>query len=431
MLNENIKRMREAHQTLCEFRFKIAPLEKGYANRTLRIDLDKNEITEHAVTQQMKDLWIGGKGFDLWLMFLEINKDTKWNSPNNPICFATGPLAGVTSFPGAGKTIVTAISPLTQSIIDSNVGGYFGPYLKFAGYDAMTIVGKAAEDAIIVIDSVSQKITIEKAPLESIDSHVLAEELTEMYAESEIDKRNVSVVSAGRAAQFTRFGVLNFSFYDWRRKVPRLKQAGRGGIGTVFRDKKLKAVVAKARQVTPAWRIEENKVAALTTPKTVSECKCQSDIQTLHDIIDKWHADPEYVNEMLQDVQDRYRHIPKTAIDEINSKTGVSKAHLYHIATFYSAFTLQPLGETHIQVCLGTACHVGGATNVLTAFERELGIAAGETTKDKKFSLEAVACLGACSIAPVVKVGEEIIGEVEARSVAKILKNARRGEHNA
>ncbi|MBF0441128.1 MAG: aldehyde:ferredoxin oxidoreductase, partial [Oligoflexales bacterium] len=106
MTKESIKKMLDAHEILCEFSFRIAPLEKGYANRTLRIDLDNNEITEHPVTRQMKDLWIGGKGFDLWLMFKEINSNTRWDSPGNPICFATGPLGGVTSFPGAGKTIV-------------------------------------------------------------------------------------------------------------------------------------------------------------------------------------------------------------------------------------------------------------------------------------------------------------------------------------
>jgi len=162
MPNQSILQMQKAHEVLNSFEFDIVKLEKGYANRTLRIDLNNNEITIQPVTQQMKDLWVGGKGFDLWLMFQEIDKNTTWDSPKNPICFSPGPLGGTTSFPGSGKTLVTAISPLTHSIMDCNVGGYFGPYFKFAGFDALCIVGKAKEDVVIMIDAVTKKITIEK-----------------------------------------------------------------------------------------------------------------------------------------------------------------------------------------------------------------------------------------------------------------------------
>ena len=422
MVETNVLKMLEAHQVLCDFKFEVKELQKGYADRTLRIDLDKNEIEIQPVTQQMKDLWVGGKGFDLWLMLQEINKETKWDSHENAICFSSGPLGGTTSFPGSGKTLVTAVSPLTHSIMDCNVGGYFGPFLKFAGFDALCIVGKAKEDSIIFIDAVEGRITIENAPLESIDSHLLAEELTEMYADDELDRRNIAVVSAGRAAQYTRMGVLNFSFWDWRRSVARLKQAGRGGIGTVFRNKMLKALVIKNRGISPAWRIEESKVEKLITPKKVTTVACEGEIEELDRIIELWKTDPDYVIEMMQDVQERFRHISKTAIDRINKKTGVPKAYLYHIATFYKAFSLEEKGETIIQVCLGTTCHVKGAAKILDSFERELNIKTGQTTEDKKFSLEAVACLGACSIAPVVKIGDEVVGNVQAKDVKRLLK---------
>jgi NADH:ubiquinone oxidoreductase subunit E len=422
MLAENIAQMRNAHEVLCEFPFEIKELNRGYSDRSLRIDLDKNEITVHPVTQQMKDLWTGGKGFDLWLMLKEINKDTKWNSHENPLCFSSGPLGGTTSFPGSGKTIVTGISPLTHSVMDCNVGGYFGPFFKFAGFDALVIVGKAKEDTVIYINAVQKKITIEKAPMESIDSHLAAEEFTEMYADDELDKRNVAVVSAGRAAEHTLMGILNFSFWDWRRKVIRLKQAGRGGLGTIFRDKKLKALVIKNRGITPAWRIEENKVAQMVAPKKIS-IQCKGEIAELDAIIEKWDNNPEYVIEMMQDIQERFRHISNTALDRLLDKTGVPKAYLYHIATFYKTFSLEEKGETIIQVCMGTACHVKGAQKILDIFERELDIQSGQTTPDKKFTLEAVACLGACSIAPVVKMGDEVHGNVGAKDVAKLLKN--------
>jgi NADH:ubiquinone oxidoreductase subunit E len=424
MSAEKIKQMRDAHQVVCEFPFEIKELNKGYSDRILRIDLDKNEITILPVTQQMKDLWIGGKGFDLWLMFQEINKETKWDSPENPLCFSSGPLGGATSFPGSGKTIVTALSPLTSSVMDCNVGGHFGPFFKFAGFDALVIVGKAKEESIVYIDATTKKVTIEKAPKESIDSHILAEELTEMYAEDDLDMRNISVVSAGRGATHTRMGVLNFSFWDWRRKVARLKQAGRGGIGTVFRNKMLKALVVKNRDISPTWRVEESKVAKMVTPKVLSH-QCEGgEVKELDAIIDKWNCNPEFVIEMMQDIQDRFRHISTTAIERMLAKTNVPKAYLYHIATFYKAFSLEEKGETIIQVCMGTACHVKGAAKILDTFERVLDVKSGQTTPDKKFTLEAVACLGACSIAPVVKMGEEVHGNIGAKDVNRLLKKA-------
>lgn len=419
----NIKKMKESHEVLAQSAFEIVTINRGYTDRVLRIDLDRNEITTSEVTQQMKDLWIGGKGFDLWLTLPEIDRDTKWDSSNNPICFSSGPLGGTTSFPGSGKTLITTISPLTNLIIDSNVGGYFGPYLKFAGFDALTVVGKAKEDSIIFIDAVEGKITIETAPEEQVDSHLAAEELTEMYADNDLDKKNISVVSAGRAAEHTRIGILNFSFWDWRRNAVRLKQAGRGGIGTVFRNKKLKAIVIKNRDYTPSWRVEENIVAQQVTPQKISIQNDAGEINEIKTIIKKWNNDPEYVIEMMQDIQDRFKHISKTAVDLLTEHTGTPKATVYHIATFYKSFSLEPKGETLVQVCLGTACHVKGAQNVLTSFERALGIKDGGTTEDRKYSLEGVRCLGACSIAPVIKIGDEVIGNVQAKDVEKILKN--------
>ena len=424
----NIEKMRSAHNVLSELEFDGKELDRGYANRTLRIDLGSGKMEIRPVTQQMKDLWTGGKGLDLWMMLQEIDKNTKWDSPENTICFSPGPMAGVISFPGSGKTLVTSISPATHSIMDSNVGGFFGPYLKFTGFDGLAIVGKCKKESIIYIDGVNNKVSLEEAPEESIDSHLLAEELTEMYAEDEKDKRNISVVSAGRASEHVRMGVLNFSFYDWRRKVARLKQAGRGGIGTVFRNKKLKAIVIRKEGVTPGWSIEESKVASMVMPKDLNKgsCCCKKEgaeeITEIRDIISQWNDDPEYVIEMMQDIQDRERCISPEAIEELSSRTGVPKAHLFHIATFYKAFSLEKRGETVIQICVGTACHVKGAARILDEFERTLDVQRGGTTSDEKYSLEPVACLGACSIAPVVKFGDEILGNVQVKDIEKILK---------
>jgi NADH:ubiquinone oxidoreductase subunit F (NADH-binding)/NADH:ubiquinone oxidoreductase subunit E len=424
MPDPRILKMKEAHKVLARFPFDVIPLEKGYANRTLRVDLGKNEIAILPVDRKMKELWTGGKGFDLWMTFREINESTKWDSPENPICFSSGPLGGTTSFPGSGKTLVTAISPLTKSIIDCNVGGYFGPYLKFAGFDALMVTGKAAEDVIVFIDAVGGVVSIEKAPLESVDSHLAAEELTSMYAGSELDHRNIACVTAGRGAEHGRMGVLNFSFWDWRRGVARIKQAGRGGVGTVFRDKKIKALVLKSRQITPAWKIEESGAARLAAPKKLHRQDDPADLAAIGAIIDRWGCDPDYAIEMMQDLQDRFHYISSTALDEMARKTSAARAHLYHAATFFSEFSLEPRGETIVQVCMGTACHVKGAANVLGSFERVLGIKSGGTTSDGKYSLDAVACLGACSVAPVVKIGDSLFGNVQAKDVEKLLKEA-------
>jgi len=423
MGSKQITRMQKAHKTLATFDFDSAALERGYANRALKVDVGSNTIEILPVTGQMKDLWVGGKGFDLWFTLQEIGPDTKWDSPENPICFSSGPLGGTTSFPGSGKTLVTAVSPVTDSIMDCNVGGYFGPYLKFAGFDLLEVIGKAKKDVIVYIDAVNRKVIIERAPHESIDSHLIAEELTEMYADDEDDKRNIAVVSSGRGAEHARMGVLNFSFYDWRRGVARLKQAGRGGIGTVFRNKKIKALVIKNRELSQPWAVAENKVARFFPSDRLVDSHRKTNVRAIRKIIKNWNADPEYVIEMMQDVQDLERCISRAAVDEISRMIGVSRARLYHIATFYKAFSLVPRGETVIQVCVGTTCHVKGSGKIIEAVEREFGIREGETTGDGKFSLEAVACLGCCSLAPAIKVGDDVIGEVKIRNVKKIIKS--------
>lgn len=241
----NIENMKNSHKLLKRYDYKLGTIDKGYTNRTLYINLDNNTIESKSVTEEMKEKFIGGKGFGLKLLWDAVKPTTRWNDPENQIVIASGPVGGITQYPGAGKSLVVSISPLTGIVIDSNVGGYFGPYLKFSGWDALEIQGKADKDVIIVIDGNTGNVRIEEAPLEAVDGHVLGEQLTEMYADSEKDKRHISVVTAGTAAENTLIGLLNFTFYDVRRKVARLKQAGRGGIGTVFRNKNIKGLVVK------------------------------------------------------------------------------------------------------------------------------------------------------------------------------------------
>ncbi len=344
MTHNRILEMRRKHVVLAEISYEPTPLRHGYADRVLRVDATTNTFKIMEVPPKMKELWTGGKGYDLWLMFQEINKNTRWDSPENVISFSSGPLGGATSFPGSGKTLLTTVSPATGSIMDSNVGGYFGPYLKFAGFDALVLTGKAPEDIIVVIDVPKGKITIEKAPEEALDAHVICEQLTEMYADSEDDKRNIAVVAAGSASDHVWMGVLNFSFYDWRRKVARIKQAGRGGIGTVFRNKKFKALVIKNKFFTPAWTIAEQPFAdEFKFPKVTPERILSK--KSMQDIIARYNSSPEYVVEMLLEAQDQQGCITREIIDEINAATRAPKSHLYHIVTFYPVFSLTPHGK--------------------------------------------------------------------------------------
>lgn len=241
----DIEKLRSKHKVLKEFKYELKPVEKGYANRTLYINISTNDIKEKPVSEEMKDKFTGGKGFGLKLLWDAVNENTKWNSPENEINIGMGPIGGNTNYPGSGKSIVTSISPMTNIPIDSNVGGYFGPYLKFSGFDAMEIQGKAENEVIIYIDGNNGIVQIFEAPDEAVDSHVLAEQMVEMFAENDKEKQHISSVSAGSGSENAYIGCLNFSFFDKRRQVARLKQAGRGGTGTVFRDKKIKALVVK------------------------------------------------------------------------------------------------------------------------------------------------------------------------------------------
>jgi aldehyde:ferredoxin oxidoreductase len=240
-----IAEMKQGHETLLDWSYEWKQLDKGYTDKSLYINLSMNKVLAKEVPAEMKEKFIGGRGYGLKMLWDATTPTTKWNDPENEIVISSGPIGGITQYSGTGKSICVALSPQTDSVMDSNVGGFFGPFLKFAGFDAIELQGKAKEDVIIFIDGVNHKVEIMKAPLEPVDSHVLAEILTDMYADDERDKKNIAVVSAGAAADYSLIGMLNFSFYDPKRKKVRLKQAGRGGIGTVFRDKKIKAIVAK------------------------------------------------------------------------------------------------------------------------------------------------------------------------------------------
>jgi len=248
-------------KVLAEYKYDLKPIVRGYNKRTLYVNVGDKQIKEKPVSDMMIDKFTGGKGFDLYLMWHGVKDDTKWNDPENEICISFGPLCGNTSYPGSGKSIVTTISPLTGIPVDCNVGGHFGPYTKFSGWDALELQGKADEDVIVFIDGDKGIVQILSAPDQVINSHILAEELHKEFAGSDEHLQHVSVVSSGSASDHTLITCLNFSFWDKRRKVARLKQAGRGGTGTVFRNKGIKALVVKYSGL----KVDKNDPADLET----------------------------------------------------------------------------------------------------------------------------------------------------------------------
>lgn len=240
----DIKEMKGAHQVLGELHYEVSPLEKGYTDKILYINVSDNSFQIKDVDPLMKEKFIGGKGYGLKLLWDATTPETRWDDPENEIIISSGPVGGITQYSGTGKSLVVTLSPASGSVTDSNAGGYFGPFVKFSGFDAIELQGKAQKDVIIVIDGTQGTVSIEEAPMEPMDSHQLSEVLTEMYAD-EGKETNVSVVSSGKAADHSWVGMLNFSFYDKKKGRVRLKQAGRGGTGTVFRNKNIKALVCK------------------------------------------------------------------------------------------------------------------------------------------------------------------------------------------
>lgn len=233
-------------QVLAEFDYVTPAIKHGYAGQTLYVNVGSGEIKARPVTQEMKDKFIGGRGFDLWLLWNGVKDNTRWNDPENEVVIASGPCGGTTQYPGSGKSIAASISPLTDVVIDSNAGGHYGPYLKFAGWDAIEVQGKAEQEVIVYIDAPRGKIQLLAAPADCpTDTHMLGHWINEHLTENDEDKKHLSFVSAGRGSDHTLMGCLNFSLYDRKRKDLRYKQAGRGGIGTVFRDKKIKALVVR------------------------------------------------------------------------------------------------------------------------------------------------------------------------------------------
>lgn len=142
----------------------------------------------------------------------------------------------------------------------------------------------------------------------------------------------------------------------------------------------------------------------------------------LQALLEKYRGRKTAVIGLLQDMARQFGYLPEDALERVSTEMDIPLSRLYSLATFYSSFRLKPMGRHRVCVCVGTACHVKGATNIVEAVERDLGVKAGDTTPDGEFTLETVACLGACALAPLVVLDADYHGKMDSRKASRLLK---------
>lgn len=143
----------------------------------------------------------------------------------------------------------------------------------------------------------------------------------------------------------------------------------------------------------------------------------------VNSILDSYRHDQSLLVSILQDLQAACNYLPKEGLTRVSEGLGIPLSQVYSVATFFKAFSLKPRGRHSIAMCLGTACHVRGAVRILEEIERELGINRGETTKDLRYTLETVNCVGACALGPIVIVDGEYSGQMKTDKVKPLLRN--------
>jgi NADH-quinone oxidoreductase subunit E len=156
----------------------------------------------------------------------------------------------------------------------------------------------------------------------------------------------------------------------------------------------------------------------------------QVDLTLLDPLILKYRGKKGSMIPLLQGAQDLFGFIPRQAFEKIATGTGIALSDMYGVATFYAQFRLQPVGRHIIKVCHGTACHVQNAKEITEALEETLKVKDGETTDDRFFTLESVACLGCCSLAPVMMISNQTYGKLNGNEAIKVIKNIRLSEKN-
>lgn len=159
------------------------------------------------------------------------------------------------------------------------------------------------------------------------------------------------------------------------------------------------------------------------TPQLSSLPNNEVDLSLIDPIIEKYRGKLGGLITLLQEVQSAYTYLPKSALVLIDKELNIPVSELYAVATFYAQFKLIPSGKYSIKVCKGTACHVQNANVVYNAVSEHLSVKEGETTADGLYTLESVSCLGCCSLAPAMMIGEETYGKLDAKSSVTVIKN--------
>ena len=153
-------------------------------------------------------------------------------------------------------------------------------------------------------------------------------------------------------------------------------------------------------------------------------------VKKINAICDRYADERTPLMMILSDVQKEYGYIPLEVQELVSERTGISVAEIYGVVTFYSFFSLNPKGKYVIGCCLGTACYMKGAQQVIDKFSEILGIKPGETTKDGLFTLDALRCIGACGIAPAVSINGKVYPKMSVNSVPAVIEEYRNAEAN-
>lgn len=169
---------------------------------------------------------------------------------------------------------------------------------------------------------------------------------------------------------------------------------------------------------------------ARISEKKITEEQEQVDVNLLDSLIEKYKDRKGNLIPLLQGTQDIFGYIPHEAFEKISSEVGIELSDMYGVVTFYAQFRLNPVGKHIIKVCHGTACHVQNANAITDALKESLKINDGETTEDGMFTLESVACLGCCSLAPVMMIDNDTHGKLTGGQAVKIIKNVKIKESN-
>ena len=164
--------------------------------------------------------------------------------------------------------------------------------------------------------------------------------------------------------------------------------------------------------------------------KESQEKQVAEDLSLMDSLIEKYKTKKGNLIPLLQGVQEIYGYIPHAVFLKLHHEVGLKLADMYGVATFYAQFRLTPVGKHIIKVCHGTACHVQNAPKITEALMDSLKINDGETTEDNLFTLESVACLGCCSLAPVMMIGNETYGKLDGKKSVKIIKEIKLAEKN-